>query len=46
MTEYQLKLDSSSIVITFRFEVLQFNQSFRYTKVTNQVKQDLFNGTL
>ena len=42
MTEYQLKLDSRSLVITFRFEVLQFNQSFRYSKVTNKVKQDLF----
>jgi len=36
--EYKLKLDSGSLLINFRFEVLQFNHSFKYIKLTNQVK--------
>jgi len=37
-TEYQGKLDSSSLMINLRFEVLQLNHSFMYKNVTNQDK--------
>jgi len=37
-TEYELKLDSRSSFFNLKFEVLQFSRSFRYKKVTNQVK--------